>query len=155
MPKWATQSATCDRSVCGGDWLRRRGLERGVGGEEAGEVEAARVAVETRRRVAVEGAAASCKARRRVTGEVRQRGVGVGGEQRAGAAASGEAWRRGEARPRGRRVLVSGLTARAVEKLELSSLARILATDAKRRRSQILKWIYGLWREFYLFSKIK
>ena len=37
----------------------RRGLERGVGGEEAGEVEAARVAVETRRRVAVEDAAAS------------------------------------------------------------------------------------------------
>ena len=37
----------------------RRRLERGVGGEEAGEAEAARVAVETRRRVAVEDAAAS------------------------------------------------------------------------------------------------
>ena len=37
----------------------RRGLERGVGGEEAGEAEAARVAVKTRRRVAVEDAAAS------------------------------------------------------------------------------------------------
>ena len=43
----------------GGDWLKRRGLERGVGGEEAGEAEAARVAVKTRRRVAVEDAAAS------------------------------------------------------------------------------------------------
>ena len=28
----------------GGDWLKRRGLERGVGGEYAGEAEAARVA---------------------------------------------------------------------------------------------------------------
>ena len=108
-----------------------------MGGEEAGEVEAARVAVETRRRVAVEGAAASCKARRRVTGEVRQRGVGVGGEQRAGAAASGEAWRRGmERRGRvGEGCSASGLTARrGFEKRELSMSPRILATDTQKGR---------------------
>ena len=46
--------------ACVSDWLsERRGLERGVGGEEAGEAEAARAGVETRRRVAVEDPAAS------------------------------------------------------------------------------------------------
>ena len=98
----------------------RRGLERGVGGEEAGEVEAARVAVETRRRVAVEGAAASCKARRRVTGEVwaarrrcgRRAESRRGGERRGVAARRGAAaWEKGARRQGLRRVAVRGTRA--------------------------------------------